>query len=95
MKPTKEASGRVDVSKVYALKVLRKADGTYEHLSRIYGSVANLFICIQVIRLKQCEHTRNERHILSCCRRHPFIAHLVDSWCDWNSLYLLVWIFPF
>jgi len=43
-----------------------------------------------VIRLKQCEHTRNERHILWCSRKHPFIAHLVDSWTDWNSLYLLM-----
>ncbi|KAF8460299.1 kinase-like domain-containing protein [Kalaharituber pfeilii] len=43
-----------------------------------------------VIRLKQCEHTRNERTILYHCRRHPFITRLVDSWSDWNSLYLLL-----
>ena len=36
VKPTKEASGRVDASKVYALKVLRNADGMYRYLSEIF-----------------------------------------------------------
>ncbi|KAI5796349.1 camp-dependent protein kinase catalytic subunit [Peziza echinospora] len=44
----------------------------------------------EVIRLKQCEHTRNERAILQRCRNHPFITRFVDSWSDWNSLYILL-----
>ncbi|KAF8429195.1 serine/threonine-protein kinase YPK2/YKR2 [Tirmania nivea] len=45
---------------------------------------------VDIIRLKQCEHTKSERRILYCCRKHPFIAQLVYSWSDWNSLYLLM-----
>ncbi|KAH8147664.1 uncharacterized protein LAJ45_08128 [Morchella importuna] len=43
-----------------------------------------------IVRLKQCEHVRNERAILEVCRPHPFITHYLCSWQDRNSLYILL-----
>lgn len=41
-----------------------------------------------VIRLKQVEHVKNEKHILEEMH-HPFIVKLYSSWRDNSSLYML------
>jgi protein kinase A len=43
-----------------------------------------------VIRLKQVEHVRNERNVLSAVAGHPFITTLVTSFQDHDSLYMLL-----
>ena len=43
-----------------------------------------------VIRLKQVEHVRNERNVLAKVAGHPFITHMIASFQDYDSLYMLV-----
>lgn len=43
-----------------------------------------------MIRLKQVEHVRNERNVLSAVAGHPFITTLVTSFQDFDSLYMLL-----
>jgi protein kinase A len=45
---------------------------------------------VDVIRLKQVEHVRNERNVLAAVAGHPFITTLVTSFQDHDSLYMLV-----
>jgi protein kinase A len=74
-----------DDGTVYALKVLRKVDGmSFEILA------ASCAYNCSVIRLKQVEHVRNERNVLSAVAGYPFITSLVASFSDHDSLYMLV-----
>jgi serine/threonine protein kinase len=50
---------------------------------------------VDVIRLKQVEHVRNERNVLAGVAGHPFITTMVASFQDHDSLYMLVRIIPF
>ncbi|KAF2276293.1 serine/threonine-protein kinase YPK2/YKR2 [Westerdykella ornata] len=45
---------------------------------------------VDVIRLKQVEHVRNERNVLSAVAGHPFITTMVASFQDHDSLYMLL-----
>jgi serine/threonine protein kinase len=84
LKDSKDAHG-----KVFALKVLRKADGM-ENLGYVlfFFSWAN---CLwTVIKLKQVEHVRNERRVLAAVAGHPFITTLTTSFSDDQCLYMLV-----
>ncbi|KAF2834575.1 serine/threonine-protein kinase YPK2/YKR2 [Patellaria atrata CBS 101060] len=45
---------------------------------------------VDVIRLKQVEHVRNERNVLAAVAGHPFITTLVASFQDHDSLYMLL-----
>jgi protein kinase A len=45
---------------------------------------------VDVIRLKQVEHVRNERNVLAGVAGHPFITTMVASFQDHDSLYMLV-----
>jgi protein kinase A len=45
---------------------------------------------VDVIKLKQVEHVRNERSILSLVAGHPFITTLIASFSDATSLYMLL-----
>lgn len=45
---------------------------------------------VDVIKLKQVEHVRNERNILAAVAGHPFITTLITSFSDETSLYLLL-----
>ncbi|KAI2605159.1 Pkinase-domain-containing protein [Hypoxylon fragiforme] len=58
-----------DREKVFALKILRKAE---------------------VIKLKQIDHVRDERRILSDVAGHPFITELITTFSDHDSLYMLL-----
>ncbi|KAI0021393.1 protein kinase-like domain-containing protein [Xylariomycetidae sp. FL0641] len=67
VKPAK--GSEEDREKVYALKILRKAE---------------------VIKLKQIDHVRDERQILSDVAGHPFITELITTFSDHDSLYMLL-----
>ncbi|KAF2867396.1 kinase-like domain-containing protein [Massariosphaeria phaeospora] len=45
---------------------------------------------VDVIRLKQVEHVRNERNVLGSVAGHPFITTMVASFQDHDSLYMLL-----
>jgi protein kinase A len=45
---------------------------------------------VDVIRLKQVEHVKNERNILAAVAGHPFITTLVASFQDNDTLYMLL-----
>ncbi|OCT54676.1 Serine/threonine-protein kinase sgk-1 [Cladophialophora carrionii] len=45
---------------------------------------------VDVIKLKQVEHVRNERDVLAAVAGHPFITTLVSSFADDTSLYMLL-----
>jgi hypothetical protein len=43
-----------------------------------------------VIRLRQVEHVVNERNVLAKVAGHPFITHMIASFQDHDSLYMLL-----
>ena len=45
---------------------------------------------VDVIKLKQVEHVRNERNVLAAVAGHPFITTLITSFSDETSLYMLL-----
>ena len=45
---------------------------------------------VDVIRLKQVEHVRNERNVLAAVAGHPFITTMVASFQDAETLYMLL-----
>ena len=45
---------------------------------------------VDVIRLKQVEHVRNERNVLAAVAGHPFITTMVASFQDHDALYMLL-----
>jgi protein kinase A len=45
---------------------------------------------VDVIKLKQVEHVRNERNVLAAVAGHPFITTLITSFSDATSLYMLL-----
>jgi len=45
---------------------------------------------VDVIRLKQVEHVRNERNVLAAVAGHPFITTMLASFQDQDSLYMLL-----
>ncbi|OQN95938.1 hypothetical protein B0A48_17776 [Cryoendolithus antarcticus] len=45
---------------------------------------------VDVIRLKQVEHVKNERNVLAAVAGHPFITTMVASFQDADTLYMLL-----
>ncbi|KAK7551461.1 kinase-like domain-containing protein [Phyllosticta citricarpa] len=45
---------------------------------------------VDVVRLKQVEHVRNERNVLAAVAGHPFITTMIASFQDHDSLYMLL-----
>lgn len=45
---------------------------------------------VDVVKLKQVEHVRNERTVLAAVAGHPFIAQLLTTFSDPHSLYMLM-----
>ncbi|TLD11482.1 hypothetical protein E2P81_ATG10358 [Venturia nashicola] len=45
---------------------------------------------VDVIRLKQVEHVRNERNVLAAVAGHPFITTMIASFQDADTLYMLL-----
>jgi serine/threonine protein kinase len=77
-----------DRDKVFALKVLRKVEGSHQSYSRrAIRCFAN--VCA-VIKLKQVDHVNHERSVLADVAGHPFITALITSFSDHDSLYMLV-----
>jgi serine/threonine protein kinase len=82
-----------DKNKVYALKILRKADGEHHSIRGCVMWELTWIGCAWiVIKLKQVEHVRNERKALAAVLDYPFITNLVASFSDEKSLYMLVWL---
>jgi protein kinase A len=77
-----------DRDKVFALKVLRKAESAFARLQIVRGGV--VLIARVVIKLKQVDHVNQEREVLADVAGHPFITTLITSFSDHDSLYMLV-----
>ena len=45
---------------------------------------------VDVVKLKQVEHVRNERNVLAAVAGHPFITQMLASFSDRHSLYMLL-----
>lgn len=45
---------------------------------------------VDVVKLKQVEHVRNERNTLAAVAGHPFITQMLASFSDSHSLYMLL-----
>lgn len=45
---------------------------------------------VDVVKLKQVEHVRNERNVLASVVGHPFITQMLASFSDSHSLYMLL-----
>lgn len=45
---------------------------------------------VDVVKLKQVEHVRNERNVLAAVAGHPFITEMLASFSDSHSLYMLL-----
>lgn len=45
---------------------------------------------VDVVKLKQVEHVRNERNVLAAVAGHPFITQMLASFSDSHSLYMLL-----
>ncbi|KAL2043949.1 hypothetical protein N7G274_003469 [Stereocaulon virgatum] len=45
---------------------------------------------VDIIRLKQVEHIKNERNTLAAVAGHPFITTMITSFSDRDSLYMLL-----
>lgn len=45
---------------------------------------------VDVVKLKQVEHVRNERNVLAAVAGHPFITQMMASFSDTHSLYMLL-----
>jgi len=45
---------------------------------------------VDVVKLKQVEHVRNERNVLASVAGHPFITQMLASFSDSHSLYMLL-----
>lgn len=45
---------------------------------------------VDVVKLKQVEHVRNERTVLAAVAGHPFITQLLATFSDAHSLYMLM-----
>lgn len=78
-----------ETQKVFALKVLRKADSKPFDLCVVHHA-RTLTLSFIVIRLKQVEHIKNERNTLSAVAGHPFITTMITSFSDRDCLYMLV-----
>ncbi|KAK3363429.1 kinase-like domain-containing protein [Lasiosphaeria hispida] len=72
--------------------LVRPAHGTEEERSRVYA--LKILRKTEVIKLKQIDHVRHERRILSDVSGHPFITSFVASFSDHNFLYLLLDYIP-
>ncbi|KAK0729889.1 kinase-like domain-containing protein [Lasiosphaeris hirsuta] len=72
--------------------LVRPAHGTEEDRSRVYA--LKMLRKTEVIKLKQLDHVRHERRILSDVSGHPFITNFVASFSDHDFLYLLLDYIP-
>lgn len=60
---------------------------TYKHQDRSFYFALKMMKKSEIIRLKQVEHIKAEKAILSRIN-HPFIVNLYSSWQDEHSLYM-------
>ncbi|KAI6946446.1 Pkinase-domain-containing protein, partial [Hortaea werneckii] len=64
------------------------ADRRKEESSKVFA--LKILRKVDVIRLKQVEHVRNERNVLAAVAGHPFITTMVASFQDAETLYMLL-----
>ncbi|KAI0403533.1 kinase-like domain-containing protein [Xylaria palmicola] len=72
--------------------LVRSAFGNQKDKEQIYA--LKILRKVEVIKLKQLDHVRDERRILSEVAGHPFITRLVTTFSDHESLYMLLDYIP-
>ncbi|KAI9743806.1 MAG: serine/threonine protein kinase, AGC [Claussenomyces sp. TS43310] len=83
-------SSEEDKERVYALKVLRKAEGRFIAMCFLDIRAMLIELLSPVVRLKQVDHVNQERAILADVAGHPFITTLIATFSDTDSLYMLL-----
>ncbi|KAK4041748.1 kinase-like domain-containing protein [Parachaetomium inaequale] len=68
--------------------LVRPSHGTEADRSRVYA--LKILRKTDVIKLKQIDHVRHERQILSDVRGHPFITEYAGAFSDHDFLYILL-----
>ncbi|KAI0172528.1 Pkinase-domain-containing protein [Hypoxylon sp. FL1284] len=72
--------------------LVRPATGTDEDREKVFA--LKILRKTEVIKLKQIDHVRDERRILSDVAGHPFITELITTFSDHDSLYMLLDYIP-
>lgn len=72
--------------------LVRPATGTDEDREKVFA--LKILRKAEVIKLKQIDHVRDERRILSDVAGHPFITELITTFSDHDSLYMLLDYIP-
>ncbi|KAI1779277.1 Pkinase-domain-containing protein [Hypoxylon cercidicola] len=72
--------------------LVRPATGTEEDREKVFA--LKILRKAEVIKLKQIDHVRDERRILSDVAGHPFITELITTFSDHDSLYMLLDYIP-
>lgn len=67
---------------------MRPSTGTDEDREKVFA--LKILRKAEVIKLKQIDHVRDERRILSDVAGHPFITELITTFSDHDSLYMLL-----
>ncbi|OAK99411.1 Pkinase-domain-containing protein [Phaeosphaeriaceae sp. SRC1lsM3a] len=68
--------------------LVRLKDATSEDEDKVFA--LKILRKVDVIRLKQVEHVRNERNVLAKVAGHPFITTMVASFQSLESLYMVL-----
>jgi len=71
---------------------VRPAVGSDEDREKVFA--LKILRKSEVIKLKQIDHVRDERRILSDVAGHPFITTLITTFSDHDSLYMLLDYIP-
>ncbi|CZT20689.1 probable cAMP-dependent protein kinase catalytic subunit (PKA) [Ramularia collo-cygni] len=66
----------------------QKSGANSEYTKKVFA--LKILRKVDVIRLKQVEHVRNERNVLAAVAGHPFITTMVASFQDAETLYMLL-----
>ncbi|KAJ8122933.1 hypothetical protein ONZ43_g996 [Nemania bipapillata] len=72
--------------------LVRPAVGSEEDKEKVFA--LKILRKTEVIKLKQVDHVRDERRILSDVAGHPFITRLITTFSDFDSLYMLLDYIP-
>ncbi|KAI2639419.1 camp-dependent protein kinase catalytic subunit [Xylaria nigripes] len=72
--------------------LVHPVNGSNEDRSKVYA--LKILRKTEVIKLKQIDHVRDERRILSDVAGHPFITRLITTFSDHDSLYMLLDYIP-
>lgn len=91
--PTRETKGKYTLQDFQIQRTL--GTGSFGRVHLVQSKHNNRFYAVkvlkkaQVVKMKQVEHTNDERRMLQRCR-HPFLVTLWGTWQDSRNLYMVM-----